>query len=451
MPANINTWAGWRADCRDSAFAFCIAASLLIAAALFNPPPPLLENGDLNGDSEFFSWEDLSPQDGLSPQDAPLPDNYATVEKYSSAPPAAAPVWLPYKIQRNDTMDRVLKKIGVGPDARSFLQTQKFKTYRRLRRGSALEFQHDESGRVNALRYKTSPEYYFHAGLGKDGKWWANEAPPVLMTVRQTSGGKIESSLFAAADRAGLSDGAINLLIEALETQVDFHRDTRPGDTFRALYTEVQDEDGKPVGTGQMLSFEYVSMRSPKSPRKILGARHEGGYYSPKGESLRGAFLRAPLKFRRISSRFTNRRFHPVLKKWRAHRGVDYAAPSGTPVRATADGTIKLVARQRGYGNIITIQHLGIYTTVYAHLRGFAKGMRRGRKVRQGQTIGYVGQTGLATGPHLHYEFRVRGKHKNPLSESVPRVLPPLSGDKLKKFTNASAPLFAELDRIVIL
>ena len=231
---------------------------------------------------------------------------------------------------------------------------------------------------------------------------------------------------------------------------MDFHRDTRPNDSFRALYTEMRDEDGEVIGAGELLAFEYLSRLKPKSPRVIRGARHDGEYYSSEGESLRGAFLRAPLKFRRISSKFTHRRFHPVLKKWRPHRGVDYAARTGTPVRTTADGVVSLVARRRGYGNVVMIKHLNIYTTVYAHLSRFAKGMRGGRKVRQGEVIGYVGQTGLATGPHLHYEFRVRGKHKDPLSEAVPKVLPPLKGDALKKFQDASAPLFAQLDAAVL-
>lgn len=432
-------------ELREPLIAWGAAFVVLSALLLANPPPE-----EYDFPAEFAEFEDLPQQSeddsevvsGIDSESETIAaDDSQTAEK-------SAPSWLEYTIRRNDTMARILDKIGADDEARDFLLAQKLKTYRLLRRGDRLQFRL-EDGRLAALRYKTSPEYYLNAGRDSTGEWWAREAPPVLTTVTRAVGGIIESSLFAAADRAGFSDGAIDLLINALETQVDFYRDTRPNDSFRALYTETVDEDGEIIGAGELLAFEYVSLLKPKSPRAIRGARHNGEYYSPQGESLRGAFLRAPLKFRRISSRFSRNRLHPVLKKWRAHRGVDYAAPTGTPVRSTADGVVSSVSRQRGYGNVIMIKHLNIYTTVYAHLSRFAKGMRRGRKVQQGQVIGYVGQTGLATGPHLHYEFRVRGKHKDPLSEAVPKVLPPLEGKALDEFREAAAPLFARLDAAV--
>ena len=434
-------------ELRDPFIAF--VASLLILGALLiaNPPPEEYE-----WPAEFAEYE-LAPS--LPEEEAEAELSVAeeiAVESESAESPESlsespVPPWLEYTIRRNDTMARILERIGADDSARDYLLAQKFKSYRLLRRGDRLQFRLQD-GRLTELLYKTSPEYYFHAREKEGGQWHATEAPPVLTTVTRAVGGIIESSLFQSADRAGFSEGAINLLINALETQLDFHRDTRPNDSFRALYTETIDEDGKIVGAGELLAFEYVSLLRPASPRIVRGAQHGGEYYSPDGESMRGAFLRAPLKFRRISSRFTHRRFHPVLKKWRPHRGVDYAARTGTPVLSTADGIISTVDRQRGYGKVVMIQHLNIYTTVYAHLSRFAKGVRRGRKVRQGQVIGYVGQTGLATGPHLHYEFRVRGKHKDPLSAAVPKVLPPLKGESLKEFQDAAAPLFARLDQI---
>lgn len=434
------------ADCRESAFAFLIAAAFVAAPAAIYRQPPQEEYG-----AEFYSFEPAPPsgaaglsEDGEKTETAGLSENGAASEE-------SAPVWLEYRIKRNDTAAKILNRIGADEAARGYLLAQKLKSYRRLRRGDTLQFR-QQDGRLSALRYKTSPEYYLHAGIGADGKWWAKEAPPVLATVVKLAGGKIESSLYESADRAEMNDRAVDLLIDALETQVDFHRDTRRGDTFRAIYTEIRDEDGKAVGAGKMLAVEYTSMLRPKKPRLIRGALHEKNnrFYSDEGESMHGMFLRAPLKFRRISSRFSRNRFHPVLKRWRPHRGVDYAAATGTPVRATADGVVSLRGRQRGYGNVVMIKHMGIYTTVYAHLSRFGKGIRRGRRVRQGQTVGYVGQTGLATGPHLHYEFRVRGKHKDPLSASVPKVAPPLSGEALAEFKSASAALFAQLDGVEI-
>lgn len=430
------------ADLREPFFAFMVSCVVLVALLLANPPP---EEYELS--AEFLDFEDLPQQVGTPLTETPLAVEESADKSESAEKPAES--WLEYKIRRGDTMARILDKISADSEARNFLLAQKLKSYRLLRRGDRLQFQLEE-GRLAALRYKTSPAYYLHAGRDSAGEWWANELPPVLTTVTRAVGGIIESSLFAAADRAGFSDGAIQLLINALETQLDFHRDTRPQDSFRVLYTETNDEDGKIIGAGELMSFEYTSLLRPKSPRIIRGAWHDGEYYSSQGESLRGAFLRAPLQFRRISSKFSHNRFHPVLKKWRSHRGVDYAAATGTRVRSTAAGTIASVERQRGYGRVIMIKHLNIYTTVYAHLSRFAKGVRRGRKVQQGQVIGYVGQTGLATGPHLHYEFRVRGKHKDPLSAAVPKVLPPLKGEALQKFRDAAAPLFARLDSIAL-
>lgn len=432
-------------ELREPIIAFISAFVLLFAVIATNQPPV-----DDYQDSDFADFADLPQQTGEELESetagaelASLPEGEESLTP--SEPPK--PAWLEYKIRRGDTMARILGKISADETAREYLLAQKFKTYRRLRRGDRLQFQLKD-GRLSALRYKTSPEYYLHAAIDETGKWHASEAPPVLKTVTRAVGGIIESSLFAAADKAGFSDGAINSLIEALETRVDFHRDTRPNDSFRAVYDETQDEDGEIIGTGQLLAFEYISLLKPDKPRVIRAAWSGEDYYSDNGEGMRGAFLRAPLKFRRISSRFSRNRLHPVLKTWRPHRGVDYAAPTGTPVRATANGTISKVARERGYGRVVMIRHMNIYTTVYAHLSRFGKGVKRGRKVQQGQIIGYVGQTGLATGPHLHYEFRVRGKHKDPLSAAVPKILPPLKGEALTKFKQQSAPLFAQLDAI---
>lgn len=432
--------------CHEALSAFLLAVAVLALIVLLNPVSvPTDEDRQL--DKELFEFDE-APSETTVPDLAAKPPAISEEDAVPQPPP-----WLEYRIRRGDTMARILKTIGADRTAQDYLLAQKLKSYRKLRRGDHLQFRLDDERQLAALRYKTSRDYYLHAGRDENGVWWANEAPPVLTTVVRKAGGQIESSLFAAADRAGFSNRAIDLLISALETQVDFHRDTRKGDSFRAIYTEALDEDGEALGAGQLLAFEYTSLLNPKKPHRLRGMAWNGknsGYYSQAGQSLQGAFLRAPLKFRRISSKFTRRRYHPVLKKWRAHRGVDYAAATGTPVRATADGVVSKIARERGYGNVVLIKHYNVYTTVYGHLRRFAKNMRRGRKVRQGQVIGYVGQTGLATGPHLHYEFRIRGKHKDPLSQSVPKVLPPLKGQELKSFQAHAAPLAAQLHEIAI-
>ena len=344
------------------------------------------------------------------------------------------PQWLQYKIRRGDQIHKILPRIGASEDAVKYFLSQRFKSYRKLRRGAIIDYKQNAGGELVELRYKTGPEYYFTAQLNENNEWSAIEAPPVLTTVTVSQGGRIDSSLFAAADSAGVPDRAIDALINALGWHIDFYRDQRQGDTFRIIYEKITDEDGVLLGVPRLLAYQYESHLRQKK-RDITGLWFEGesGYYSPEGESMQGAFLRAPLKYRRVSSRFGNRK-HPILKRWRAHRGVDYAARTGTPVRTTADGVVTKVERQRGYGNVVMIKHYKIYTTVYAHLHGFAKGLRRGRKVKQGDIIGYVGSTGLSTGPHLHYEFRIRGVAKDPLSSALPRRLPPLDKPSLANF-----------------
>ncbi|MGI9337224.1 MAG: M23 family metallopeptidase [Gammaproteobacteria bacterium] len=344
--------------------------------------------------------------------------------------------WRHYRIRRNDRMHIILPKIGASEEAVRFFLNQKFKSYRKLRRGATIDYRQNTDGDLVRLRYKTGADYYLTAERGIDGKWAARENPPALTTLTVAQGGRIEknSSLYESAKDAGIGDIAIDALIGALDWHIDFFREQRENDAFKMVYEKTVDEDGELIGAPVLLAYQYEShlRRTPRIFEGLWNVK-EGGYYSPDGESMQGAFLRAPLEYRRISSRF-GRRKHPVLKKWRAHKGVDYAAPTGTPVRATADGEIVRLRKERGYGNVVFIKHYDIYTTVYGHLHGFAKGMRRGRKVRQGDIIGYVGSTGLSTGPHLHYEFRIRGVHKDPLSSALPRRLPPLDKKALAAF-----------------
>ena len=419
----------------------------------------------------FFAWQFPLPEGTDVPveetpaETAWVPESEPPVELISvepTIPPAAvdepvetmetveAPApWLEYRIRRNDTMERILRSIKTDETMRQFLLTQKLKSYRRLRVGDTVYFRLDDSGHLQELLYKTDPAYYLTAGKDEFGVAWAKEEPPQLVRHSRRVHGRIDSSLFLAAEKAGMSDMAIERLIEALEPQIDFYRNVRKGDTFRVIYDIWHDEDEVPVKVGNIEIFEYVNHLGAK-PRVIRGIRHpeKKRFFSYQGESLLRAFLPAPLKYRRVSSRFSLRRFHPVLKRWRPHRGVDYAARSGTPVRSTADGTVITANRQRGYGNVIMIKHYNIYTTVYAHLRSFAKGIRRGKRVMQGEVIGYVGQTGLATGPHLHYEFRVKNVHKDPLSVDLPRQVPALKGEELKAFQEHAQPWVDALERI---
>ena len=266
------------------------------------------------------------------------------------------------------------------------------------------------------------------------------DARPVHVT------GTIDRSLFEAGQKAGLSDNLIMQLADVFGYDIDFVLDLRPGDRFTVLYDELY-KNGKKVKDGNILAAEFVN--DGRTYRAVRYEEEEGraAYYSPDGHSLRTAFLRTPVAFTRITSYFSRARMHPILHRMRAHQGVDYAAPKGTPVKATGDGRIIFAGWQGGYGNVIMVQHSGSYSTVYGHLNGYAKGIKTGVSVRQGQTIGYVGMTGLATGPHLHYEFRVNGVHRDPLKVALPKSLP-VAAEHLPDFQEKTRPLLAQLDEI---
>src|SRR5207253_7445238 len=241
----------------------------------------------------------------------------------------------------------------------------------------------------------------------------------------------IRSSLFAATDAVGIPDSIAMQLADVFGGDVDFHSDLRKGDRFTVVY-ELHHLGGRPVRAGRLLAAEFVNQG------KTLRAIYFGsGYYGPDGKNLRKAFLRSPLEFSRISSGF-GMRFHPIQHSWRTHKGTDYAAPTGTRVRAVGDAVVEFAGVKGGYGNVVVLRHNGQYSTVYAHLSRIA--VRRGARIAQSDTIGYVGQTGWATGPHLHYELRVAGHARNPLTIALPAALP-LPASELASFRAQAEPL----------
>jgi murein DD-endopeptidase MepM/ murein hydrolase activator NlpD len=252
--------------------------------------------------------------------------------------------------------------------------------------------------------------------------------------------------LFAATDSAGLSDMVALQLAEIFSSEIDFHRDLRPGDRFGVVYEALYNE-GEVVRTGRILAAEFTNDRETYRALYFRDNQGRGGYFTPDGRNVRKAFLRSPLEFSRITSGFSQARLHPVLNVWRAHKGVDYGAPVGTRVRVTADGRVQFVGRQGGYGNLVVVRHNNGYATAYGHLSGFAKGLRPGQRVSQGDIIGFVGKTGLATGPHLHYEFRVGGVHQNPLRFATPPGQP-IARDARAAFDETSHTLLERLELI---
>ena len=325
-----------------------------------------------------------------------------------------------------DTADSLLRRLGVSdPAASAFLRADR-NTQKNLmgRAGRNVQAEVDERGRLVSLTARWSPEEdgTFNrlsvrgAGAARQSTL---ETLPLTASTRMASG-SIQSSLFAATDDARIPDSVAVQLAEIFSGDIDFHRALRKGDRFVVVY-ETLEGDGEPLRAGRVLSTEFVNAgksyqalwfeslqtaQNGKSPLK-------GAYYNMRGESLRRAFLASPVAFSRITSGFAMR-FHPILRTWRAHLGVDYGAVTGTPVRTVADGVVDFAGVQGGYGNVVIVKHGGNTTTVYAHLSRI--NVRSGQRVQQGDNLGLVGATGWATGPHLHFEFRVNGAHKDPMT-----------------------------------
>lgn len=258
--------------------------------------------------------------------------------------------------------------------------------------------------------------------------------------------GRIDSSLFAATDRAGIPDSVAVKLAEIFGTQIDFRDDLRKGDTFSVTY-QINTRNGEPIGIGKVLAAEYVNAGKPYRAVLYRSPTGEEAYYTPEGESLKKGFLRSPLEFSRVTSGFSNSRLHPLYGFHRKHTGVDYGAPTGTRVKATGDATVSFVGRKGGYGNLVILRHQNGFETYYAHLNGFASGLRTGSRVEQGEVIGYVGSTGASTGPHLHYEVRIAGAPQNPLTVKLPGS-PPLPLAQRVRFQQQTAAWVQRLDQL---
>jgi murein DD-endopeptidase MepM/ murein hydrolase activator NlpD len=266
--------------------------------------------------------------------------------------------------------------------------------------------------------------------------------------IKQTSAtGIIESSLFEAGLLAGLSDKLIMELAYIFGWDIDFALDLRQGDSFKIVYQE-EFLDGEKIDDGDILAAEFTNSGKTFQAVRFTNSDGDSNYYAPNGDSMRKAFSRTPVHFSRISSRFNPNRKHPVLKGvTRPHRGVDYAAKTGTPIMATGDGKVHFIGSKGGYGRTVILSHGGKYTTLYAHMSRYKKGLKHGLRVKQGQTIGYIGMSGTATGPHLHYEFRVNGVHRNPLTVALPKAQA-LPKKYHVEFKSQMQPLLAQLDAL---
>ena len=337
------------------------------------------------------------------------------------------------QFQRGDTLAGFLERLGIDEDVTGRLA--RMPALRALRPGVYVRADVLADGTPKALSFLTGRDTLMK--IVPDGeRFRAVEEQAAFDTRILMKDSVVRSSLFAATDDAGIPDAIAMQLADVFGGDIDFHRDLRKGDRFTVVY-ELHHLGGRPVRAGRLLAAEFVNQN-----RTLRAVHYGSGYYAPDGKNLRKAFLRSPLEFSRVSSGFGMRR-HPIQQSWRAHQGTDYAAPTGTRVRATGDAVVDFAGVKGGYGNVVILRHNGQYSTVYAHLSRIA--VRRGARVAQSDTIGYVGQTGWATGPHLHYEFRVGGHARNPLSIALPAALP-LPQQQLAAFLAQAEPLIARLD-----
>lgn len=366
------------------------------------------------------------------------------IEEQAAAPRSTD--WFSVTVAAGNTLSVLFSQAGLSSSSmHSVLASSKeAQRFTRLKVGQVIEFKTDEHGELEAMRSRISDLETIVAERSGDKFVFKKDAikPEVSTGFAQ---GTIDSSLFLTAQRAGLSHNLTMQMANIFGYDIDFAREIRKGDTFEVLFEELHVGD-KRVGTNNILAARFVNKGKTFTAVRYTDKQGHSSYYRADGTSMRKAFIRTPVEFARISSRFNPNRRHPVLNKIRAHRGVDYAASTGTPIMATGDGRIVHLGRKGGYGNTIVVKHGQKYQTLYAHLSRYANGLKVGSNVSQGQTIGYVGMTGLATGPHLHYEFLINGTHVDPLGIKLP-VSDPIPQGERTAFMAVSNKLMASLDQ----
>jgi len=359
------------------------------------------------------------------------------------------------RVRSGDTVSTILRRLDINdPLLLPFLtRDQSARSVYRLVPGRTVQVAEDASGKLVWLRYFHTPggdskspitARYLEVKPSLEG-FKAREVEELTDTETRVAVGTIRSSLFAATDEADIPDGITSQMAEILGSKIDFLRDLRRGDQFRVVY-EMRNSQGRTAGPGRVLALEFINQDKTYHAVWYSPDGKSGAYYDLEGNSLSGAFLRNALKFSRVSSNFGMRK-HPIHNQWSGHFGVDYSAPIGTPIHATADGTVESIGWQNGYGNTIVLKHHNQITTLYAHQSRFAEGLTKGSKVSQGQLIGYVGNTGWSTGPHLHYEFRVAGKPMDPLKVDLP-VAQNIEPGQKENFLAFAAPIRQQLETL---
>ncbi len=390
---------------------------------------------------------------GIAPGTAPegseltLVRESVPVPELAPAPQPAQRYVSQERVLRGDTVAALFDRLGVSdPRAIEFLKADATgrMIFRQLVPGRMLQAETDADGALLALRYFVNASSLLE--VQRDASGWHARQRAISETPRLVyKTATIRSSLFAATDGAGIPDAIAMQMARVFGTDIDFHSDLRKGDRFSVVYEMIY-EAGELVAPGRIVAAEFVNAGHTYHAVLFTDDQGNDGYYSLDGSSRAKAFLRSPVEFSRVSSGF-GRRFHPIFKNWRAHTGVDFAAPQGTRVLSVADGVVVSAGVRGGYGNAVEIRHGGGITTLYGHLSRFASGIRAGTRVHQGDPIGYVGMTGWATGPHLHYEFRIAGIYQDPLRVALPKA-EPVPARLRDQFLQVSAKARSTLDLV---
>jgi murein DD-endopeptidase MepM/ murein hydrolase activator NlpD len=333
--------------------------------------------------------------------------------------------WHTIKIHTGDTLSKIFNRVGVSTkDVHEMITADPAcRHLASLAPGQTLKIQvAEEEQQISSLTLDIAPGNTLYVSRVDEGFQVEHKILPLEKKLA-FSKGAIQDSLFASGKRAGLDHNILAQMVEIFGWNIDFALDLQRNDTFRVLYEEKCNEDGERIKTEHILAAEIVNDGKTHQAVRYTDKSGHTSYFTPDGYGMHQAFLRAPVNFTRISSHFGQRN-HPIMHRMRQHKGTDYSAPHGTPVQATGDGKVVFMGTRGGYGKVIELQHGARYSTLYGHLSRFPKGLLAGKEVKQGQVIGYVGKTGLATGPHLHYEFRIAGIHHNPLTVMLPKRSP---------------------------
>jgi murein DD-endopeptidase MepM/ murein hydrolase activator NlpD len=349
-------------------------------------------------------------------------------------------------IRAGDTLAKRLQNVGISPQVIHELQsTENAQPHlAKIHPGQTFTLSFSEDDELVRLEQKIDELQQLILEKQDDATYKARLEEKPINTYIKFASATIYDSLFTAGTKAGLSDNMIMQLADIFAYDIDFALDIQPGDKFSVLFEDRYIE-GEKISPGNIVAAQFITGGRRYEAIRFEDSKGHSEYFNPDGSSLRKAFLRSPVNFTRISSRFSLARRHPILHTFRAHKGVDYAAPSGTPIKASGHGKVIFKGVKSGYGNVIILQHGQRYTTLYAHMSRFAPNIRQGDKVSQGQLIGYVGMSGLATAPHLHYEFRINDIHQDPLTVALPHS-EPIASDYKSEFISRAKTLLSQLD-----